>query len=101
MNFNESSEQVSVHDMSETYMVPLQIMLEANVSSAMYAHLQYCAKRHQFGRDVHAHSLCDDILSCCFGVGGEVQVCIRRNQWHPVLRKRLDEQHCAAKGMGF
>ena len=34
MGFNGN---VSVHDMSETYMVPLQIMLEANVSSAMCA----------------------------------------------------------------
>eukprot|EP01044_Picomonas_judraskeda_P022385 COSAG03_NODE_5554_length_1221_cov_1.006239_3_plen_115_part_01 len=32
MGFNGN---VSVHDMSETYMVPLHIMLQANVSSAM------------------------------------------------------------------
>ena len=35
MGFNGN---VSVHDMAETYMVPLQIMLEANVSSAMCAY---------------------------------------------------------------
>lgn len=34
MGFNGN---ISVHDMSETYMVPLQIMLSANVSSAMCA----------------------------------------------------------------
>ena len=32
MGFNGN---ISVHDMSETYMVPLKIMLDANVSSAM------------------------------------------------------------------
>ena len=34
MGFNGN---ISVHDMSETYMVPLQLMLKANVSSAMCA----------------------------------------------------------------
>lgn len=42
MGFNGN---VSVHDMSETYMVPLQIMLEANVSSAMCARVPSTARK--------------------------------------------------------
>jgi|EP01043_Picozoa_sp_COSAG02_P028757 hypothetical protein len=99
MGFNGN---VSVHDMSETYMVPLQIMLEANVSSAMCACLLHCTEIHRFGRNMHAHALCDNILRVLlFGGGWEMQVCVRRYQWHSLLCERLDEQHCAAERMGL
>jgi beta-glucosidase-like glycosyl hydrolase len=48
MGFNGN---VSVHDMSETYMVPLQLMLKANVSSAM------CACESPPPPSTHTHSL--------------------------------------------
>ena len=55
MGFNGN---VSVHDMSETYMVPLQIMLEANVSSAMCACLPYTTRRSTVLVSICMHMAC-------------------------------------------
>ena len=98
MGFNGN---VSVHDMSETYMVPLQIMLEANVSPRC-APVSYTVQREvPFWSQYACIWLVSPHLIFCLGDGWRLQVRVRRHQRHSLLCERLDEQHCAAKRMGL